>query len=241
MEDQQQGMTIMDRVITDSNLSLAQFRLMQLISPSLPIGSFTYSQGIEWAVEAGWISTKDHLSQWMVEQVQTTLAKLDLPILLRLYDASKTQNLEALSYWSDYLIASRETSELRAEELNRARAFARLLQSLDLPGEPAWFEVLNQCQSAGFAHAARVWEIPKENMLQGFAWSWLENLILAGVKIIPLGQSDGQRLLHDISPTLAGAVSSALNLSDDDIGASNPALSIASSQHQFQYTRLFRS
>lgn len=221
--------------------SLAQLRLMQLVSPSLPVGGFTYSQGLEWAIEAGWISTAEELGRWLREQAETTLSRVDLPLLLRLYRCSANNDLEGMSYWSKMVIANRETSELRKEEQNRGRAMARLLQSMAVRNAVEWQSVLSRTQLSGFAHAARMWEIGKEDMLLGYVWSWLENLVLAGVKIIPLGQSAGQRLLLDISPALPETVTTALAISDDEIGASSPALSIASSKHECQYTRLFRS
>ncbi|HFD86735.1 MAG TPA: urease accessory protein UreF [Gammaproteobacteria bacterium] len=221
--------------------ALPDLRLMQLISPSLPIGGFTYSQGLERAVDRGWVSDAELLTAWLHEQVLTTLARLDLPILMRLYEASSEKSLPSMMYWSRYLIASRETSELRAEECNRGRALATLLKSLEVIEPGQWFEALELCQSAGFAYAAKAWDIPQDNMLRGFAWSWVENLVLAGVKIVPLGQSDGQRILLKLAPAIVKAVTVAQSIDDDEIGASSPALSIASSQHQFQYTRLFRS
>lgn len=221
--------------------SLAQLRLMQLISPSLPIGGFTYSQGLEWAIEAGWIADAEDLGNWLQEQARTTLARVDLPLLARLYDCSAEGDLERMSYWSKVVIANRETSELRKEEQNRGRAMASLLRSMEVELASEWQTTLCLTQLTGFSHAARVWGITKEDMLLGYMWSWLENLVLAGIKIVPLGQSDGQRLLLKIAPTLPEAVAEAMALSDDEIGASSPALSIASSQHEFQYTRLFRS
>lgn len=220
---------------------LAQLRLMQLISPSLPIGSFTYSQGLEWAVEHQWVSSRATLSQWLAELIETTLTKVDLPLLLRLYDASENNDAKSLEHWSHFLLACRETSELRMEESNRGRALATLLKTLELEHSAEWYAILRLTQSGGFAHAASQWNIPAADMLLGFSWAWLETLVLAGVKIIPLGQSDGQRLMLELAELLPPAVEIALQLKDEEIGASNPALSIASSQHQFQYTRIFRS
>ncbi len=221
--------------------SLAQLRLMQLISPSLPIGSFTYSQGLESAVDAEWIKDIVGLKQWLKELLKSTVTRVDLPILIRLYDASQKCDLDALQYWSDYLLACRETSELRQEEINRGRALVTLLKTLELINDDNLGKILSGCQSAGFAYAANQWLIPKINMLHGFVWSWLENLVLAGVKIIPLGQSDGQKILYDLAVHIPEITEKAKNINDDEIGSSNPALSIISSQHQFQYTRLYRS
>lgn len=221
--------------------STATLRLMQLVSPSLPVGGFTYSQGLEWAVDQHWIKNKSELSQWLQEQIKTTLSGVDFPILIRMYKAVENTDNAALELWSRTLIASRETNELRQEEFNRGRAMCSLLQKLGLLDDPDLVRIIKRCQAAGFAFAANRWEISANSMLLGYGWSWLENLVLAGVKIIPLGQSDGQMMLQNLIPQIPDAIEKANLVTDKRIGAGNPALSIASSQHQFQYTRLFRS
>lgn len=219
----------------------ALLHLMHLVSPSLPIGSFTYSQGIEWAVETGWIDTAEDLQEWLENQLHTNITHLDLPILKRLYQAVENEDAESLQYWIDYLNASRETSELLQEEKNRGRALTDLLIALDTPLAAQWKPLLAQNQSAAYAVAAVHWHIPLEDAAYGYVWSWLENLALSAVKIIPLGQTQGQKLLHTMTPTIPEAISYGLNINDNDIGASSPALAIASSRHETQYTRLFRS
>ena len=143
--------------------------------------------------------------------------------------------------WADWLLASRETRELRDEERNRGRALTSLLVDLGITHAEDWRDTLSYSQTAGFALAAVVWQIPLHQAAQGFAWSWLENLALAGVKLIPLGQTAGQRILHDLGDVTNLAVQRGLKLADEDMGASAPALAIASSRHETQYTRLFRS
>ena len=216
-------------------------RLMHLVSPSLPVGAFAYSQGIEWAVEAGWIRTADDLEAWLGDQLCNSVSVLDLPLLARMHRAASARHQESMVGWIDWLLAGRETSELRAEEANRGRALADLLIAWDLPGAPDWKPVLARSQAAGFAFAAAAWDIPPRDAAQGYGWGWLENLVLTAVKIIPLGQTQGQQLLQRLIEGLPAAVDGALKLADDEIGASSPALSIASSAHETQYTRLFRS
>ncbi len=216
-------------------------KLMQLVSPSLPIGSFTYSQGIEYAVECGWIDSDDALQQWLEDQMLTSIAQLDLPVLQRLYDAVQAADETALEKWSQILLASRETSELRREEINRGRALATLLIALDVPCAKQWQPILASCQAAAFATAAAGWNINYRDAAYGYVWGWLENLVLAAVKIIPLGQTQGQQLLHTMAKTIPAVVASSLQITDTMIGASNPALAIISSRHETQYTRLFRS
>ena len=125
---------------TDPNLAL--LRLMQLISPSLPVGGFTYSQGIEWAVECGWINSAADLDAWLKDQLQSSIARLDLPLLFRFHSAVAQGDLSQMQCWNDFLLACRETAELRLEEANRGRALAELIVKLDLlesrPGNQRW-------------------------------------------------------------------------------------------------------
>ena len=118
---------------------------------------------------------------------------------------------------------------------------AELLKAWELPDADRWRPSLARSQTAGFAFAASRWDISAEAMAAGLAWGWLENLTLAAIKIIPLGQTDGQQLLQRLVRLVPGALRQAAALDDEDIGASSPALAIASSAHEQQYTRLFRS
>ncbi len=225
--------------ITDD--AMAGLRLLQLVSPSLPVGAFTYSQGVEWAVECGWIRDEADLGDWVGDLMRSAMAGLDLPVLARLYRASANGDDAALAHWSRYLLASRETRELRDEERNRGRALASLLPELGLSVTDRQMPLLKDCQLAGFAHAAACWRIPLQRAAEGYAWSWLENLVLAGVKIVPLGQTAGQRLTVRLSEKVPGLVQSALALEDEEIGVTCHAQALASSLHETQYTRIYRS
>jgi urease accessory protein len=216
-------------------------RLLHLVSPSLPVGGFTYSQGIEWAVEQGWLRDASDTERWLADQLEASLVRLDLPLAARMMAAVAAAERNALAGWIDLLLASRETSELRAEERQRGRALADLLRAWDLPEVGAWRDLLAQSQTAGFAFAAVRWNIPVADALSGLAFAWVENLTLAAIKLVPLGQTDGQRILARLAAAVPGAVDLALALRDDAIGASSPALAIASARHERQYTRLFRS
>lgn len=228
---------------------LSHLRLYQLISPSLPIGAFTYSQGMEWAVENGWIYDSESLSEWLETMLKDSLLWLELPILLRLYQARENNDAELFLQWSQQLYASRETAELRQEEMNRARALLSVLNKLphtgfeqdNWPELLLWREALLKSQIAGFALAAYQWEIEKKEMITGYAWSWLENAVTVAIKLVPLGQSDGQSVLYRLAETLPQLVDDVIQVTDDEIGASTIASAIASSLHETQYTRLFRS
>ena len=221
--------------------SLWLLRLMQLTSPALPVGGFTYSQGLEWAVEARSVRDPASLEDWLLGQVHDGLAGLDLPILVRMLDACRQGDQAALLHWSVILVASRETAELRAEEGNRGRALTSLLAGLDVERAVTWRDVLVKTQAAPYALAATAWGIDQESALAGYAWGWLECQVAAAVKLVPLGQTDGQRVQMKLAGAIPGVVERALACVDGDIGASAPMLAVASSRHETQYTRLFRS
>jgi len=233
------------RMPDQSASMLARLRLFQIISPSLPIGGFTYSQGMEWAVECAWLRTEEDTCQWLHSALNDSLRYLELPIIKRLYEAVSDQSAKQYREWSQYLLASRETYELRTEERQRARAFCDLLRKL-----PQWRDdsVLEQyregllmSQSAGFALAGNQWRIPLDELLAGFTWAWLENAVNAAIKLVPLGQTAGQSLLFQLSEQILQIVDAAMVVEDDELGASTASLAIASSLHETQYCRLFRS
>lgn len=237
----------MDRVVQASspaaaaNPALGRLRLLQLASPALPIGAFTYSQGLEWAVEAGWVRDTETLSDWLAGLMDDGLARLELPLLKRLYLACAADDIATLERWARRLYAGRETRELRAEERQRARALVTLLGDLGIARATAWREPLGHCQAAPFALAATHWGIGLQDCALGYAWGWLENQVAAAVKLVPLGQTDGQRVQLALAERVPGIVERALVLEDAEIGAAAPALAIASARHETQYTRLFRS
>jgi urease accessory protein len=225
---------------TSAPPALALTRLMQLISPSLPIGGYTYSQGIEWAVEAGWIGSDEELRLWLGGIMQTNMRYLELPVLERMLEAWANHDFDRLDYWNDYLVASRETLELRLEETNRARAFCELLKSLEARASD-YQTLLRRSQLACYSFACDRWGIEFEQAASGFLWSWLENLVLSAIKIIPLGQTAGQQVIFDLGAMIPAIVVEAKAITDDEIGASSMAVAIASARHESQYTRLFRS
>ena len=227
-------------IMNTSPNELALARLLQLVSPSLPIGGYTYSQGIEWAVEAQWIGNQVELQLWLDGVMQTNLCYLELPILQRMLAAWSLRDLTQLEHWNEVLIASRETAELRLEEANRARAFYGVLKSLE-PSADEYQLILRQSHIAGYSFACERWGIDFERAACGWLWSWLENLVLSAVKIIPLGQTAGQQIIFSLGAFIPEVVAAAEAVADDEIGASSMAQAIASARHETQYTRLFRS
>lgn len=216
-------------------------RLLQLASPALPVGAYAYSQGLEWAVSAGWVNDESSLANWLTQQLSHSIAGVDVPIFARLYDAAFRGDDEAQLSWSRYLIALRETRELVADDCDRGRALARLLRDLGVPAAGVWVRREDAPFAALTAVAAVAWEIPGTLAAHAYVWSWLENQVLVGVKLIPLGQVAGQRLLFDLPRRIPAACADGFARGDDEIGGMLPIVAIASSLHETQYTRLFRS
>jgi urease accessory protein len=216
-------------------------RLLQLTSPSLPVGAFAYSQGLESAIELGWVNDEASLSHWLEDQLDYSIGRVDLPVFVRLHNAMVAGDYASMLTWCRQLIAMRETSELVADDCSRGRALARLLTDLGMPKADEWLSHGDTPFAALVALAAVNWNISATSALHALAWGWLENQVLVGVKLIPLGQVSGQRLLLELSAKIPGVCESAAELSDTEIGGTLPTLAIASSLHETQYTRLFRS
>ncbi len=213
---------------------------MQLVSPALPIGAYAYSQGLEYAVHAGWVHDEVTALEWLQGLSRFALGTLDLPLLWRLHGAWGAPDAAAVQRWNAQLLAARETAELRAEELHLGRALARVLVELGIHEAGQW-------QGAGpgfatmFSLAAVRWRIGAGEAMSGYLWAWAENQVLAAVKLVPLGQSAGQRLLYRLSQDMPAIVERARSLGDDAIGVGVFAPALASALHETQYTRLFRS
>lgn len=217
-----------------------QLRLWQLISPTLPVGAYAYSTGLEYAVECGWVKNESEATEWICGQLQHNLATLDVPVLSRLYMAWQENDIQQVIYWNRFLLAARESKELRDEDCHLGSALALLLPELgisinpDVMAGPVGYATL-------FSLGASHWQIPVTDMAQGYLWAWAENQVAAAIKLIPLGQTAGQRIMSSMVDIVPAAVSHAATLEEDDIGAIAPAVAIASAKHETQYSRLFRS
>jgi urease accessory protein len=217
-------------------------RLWQLISPALPVGAYAYSAGLETACDAGWVADEAQTREWIAGQLGHSLAALDVPLLARLYAAWQAENAAAVDYWNSYLQASRETAELLAEDRHLGTALAKLLGDLGLAPANEWFERGDASFATSFALAAVHWRIPLEEAAAGCLWAWCENQVAAAVKLVPLGQTAGQRLLLILADAIPAVVEHGLAIEDpEDIGAACPGVIHASMQHETQYSRLFRS
>lgn len=219
-------------------------RLLQLASPALPVGAFSYSQGLEAAVEAGIVGDRQSALAWIGDLFAYSLATMEAPVLLRLIENFRARNGSAVRHWNDCFLAGRESAELRAETVQMGTSLARLLN--DLAGvDTQALSDLNKLEEVSFpcafACAAASWEVPPEPALAAYLWSWAENQVMAALKLVPLGQTDGQRILLDLGGRIDAVVERAARLDDDDLGVFMPRLAILSSRHERQYSRLFRS
>ena len=216
--------------------------ILQLASPALPVGAYGYSEGLEMLVENGTITNIENLQDWLKSELIYGSIRLDAAIMVRGFYAIQSGDMQALKRWNLWLSAARDTEELRAASWQMGRSLMQLLGKL----EPDILPVVNAVGYPGnyaiaFAIACAHWDINIQAALLAYLHSWANNLITAGIKIIPLGQTAGQELLLGLQPLLITTVGEILTMADDDLGCCNWGLSLASMQHETQYTRLFRS
>ncbi len=212
-------------------------QLLRLASPALPIGSFAYSQGLEQAIESGCITDESSTADWLLGLLAHIHAGQELPLFARLYRAWQDGDADRAADWNDRVIALRETSELRAEERDTGASLARLLTDLGIVD----VRLDGHGYTSLFACAAQRLGIPLPDAAAGFAWTWGQNQVAAAVRLVPLGQTAGQRILARLISAIPDALARGLTLDDGDIGFSAPGLALASARHECQYTRLFLS
>jgi urease accessory protein len=216
-------------------------RLLQLASPTLPVGAYAYSQGLEWAVESGWIRDERSAADWIGGVLAAGPAQLEVPVLARLYCAWANDDLAQVHHWSRYLDAARESGELQAEARQLGESLAVLLTQLGIDAAQPWREIEYVGFPTLFALAAVHHRVPLPETALGFLWAWCENQVAAAIKLVPLGQAAGQRILSTLIEQLPEVAERGLALADDEIGLLAPRLAIGSARHETQYTRLFRS
>jgi len=218
-------------------------RLLQLSSVSLPVGGYAFSQGLEFAVEAGWVCSIDTTRDWLATQLEASIARVDLPILARIHNCltlvdGEISGLEKALVWNDYALACRESKELLSGDIAMGKALARVLQHQSVPFPSS---ATSPSFLFGFGLTSIYWGIDIKSAQLGYTWSWLENQVAAATKLVPLGQTQAQQLLTDLQENSVEAIDVASHLHDADIGSALPALALASAYHETQYSRLFRS
>lgn len=220
-------------------MEASHLHLWRLLSPLLPIGAYSYSTGLEAAVEAGWITDEASAYSWISGILKHSLAQGDIPILARCYQAWQIPDIEQVVSWSRLLLALRESRELHLEDQQLGQALRKLL----LPEIPALAAVApSDCSYAALLAAACVQSaIPLTLSAQGLAFAWCENQVSAAIKLIPLGQTAGQRILMQLLADIPECVIRGLKVEDSAMGMTLPGLALGSAWHETQYSRLFRS
>jgi urease accessory protein len=220
----------------------ALLTLLQLTSPALPIGAYSYSEGLETLVYQERIRSAADLQLWLEESLATGSIGIDAAVLVRADLAWQQGDKQALAYWNDWLSATRETAELQQQNWQMGRSLFKLLGDLypqiQLPNHDPNTE---WNLAIGFAIATNLAQIDRRTAVLGYLHSWVSNLISAGVKLIPLGQTAGQQLLLQSQTAIETATDRALNVTDDRLFCCSWGLALASMAHETQYSRLFRS
>lgn len=218
-------------------------RLLHLASPTLPIGAYTYSQGLEAAIETGSVTDENSANTWITESL-SIVTDFEAPIFWRLLHAFSNQDESGVTYWTELFLASRDTHELRAETVQMGYSLSKLVYDLNIAEEPLQRIMALQAEvplPTAFACAATALKISQEAALLGFLFSIIENQVLVCVKSIPLGQVSGQRLLLSLHPKIEMAAKQARQLEDHELSNWAPGLSILSMMHEIQYSRIYRS
>ncbi|MFZ4651351.1 MAG: urease accessory protein UreF [Rubrivivax sp.] len=220
-------------------------RLMWLASPALPVGGFSYSEGMEAAVEAGRVTNEAQAGDWLVDQLHLALARADAPAAAQAVLAWQAHDLPRATALNDWVLATRETAELRLQAEQMGRSLVEWLRNgaqADDPRVPACAALAPApTWPVAFALAATLAGADARDALLAFAFGWAENMVQAAMKAVPLGQAAAQRMLERLADAIPGAVDEALARSDDARQAFTPMLAILSAQHETQYSRLFRS
>ena len=218
-------------------------QLIWLASPALPVGGFSYSEGLEAGVDRAGVATETIASDWLVDQLHLTLARGDLAVVAKAIAAWRRGDLEHLGELTAWVLQTRESSELRLQTGQMGQSLLLWLRNQATASQPQ----LDACAQmpptypVTFALAASATQASVRDCLLAFAFGWAENMVQAAVKSVPLGQNAGQRILARVANEIPYAVNHAMRLLDSERQAFSPMLAILSSQHETQYSRLFRS
>ncbi len=216
-------------------------QLLRLGSAALPIGAFAYSQGVEPAVARGIVHDAESTLAWLSGVFRHALATTDLPIVLRLYDAWAADDAERALRWNDELFATRGSRELREEDVQLGRALARLLSDLGHERATAFRRAPRLTLAAMVALAAAEHGTGARAAALTYGFAWFETQVAAATRLVPLGQTEAQRVLSGALAALAAALPAIEALRDDELTSTTPGQVLFSMQHETQYTRLFRS
>lgn len=223
--------------MTDSD---ALFRLLTWLSPNYPVGAFSYSHGLEYLVEDGRVADEAALTAWVTTVLLNGTGRIDGVLFREAWTATRASDWDRLADVAETGAAFQATAEFALETRAQGDAFIRATlaawpaEALDRIADGAVYPV-----AVGVACAAHA--IPLDAALHAYFHAFASNLVSAGVRLIPLGQTAGQRTIAALAGPVAAARTSALNIPFEDIGTATPVLDLASMLHETQYTRLFRS
>ena len=221
--------------------------LMWLASPALPVGGFSYSEGLEAAVEWAGVHDEANAGDWIDQQLQLSQARGDMAVLaqaMQAWHSDERGRLVALNAW---VLQTRESSELRLQTEQMGRSLLAWLRSLaPHPADPlrtAWEQAGggDLAYPVAFALAAASTQAPVSACTLCYGFAWAENMVQAALRAVPLGQSAGQRILARLVQALPGAAQQAMDLPAGQRQSFTPMLAILSARHETQYSRLFRS
>lgn len=233
--------TVPELIPALSPASLIQ--LIWLASPALPVGGFSYSEGLEAAIERAGVATESIASDWLADQLHLSLARGDLAVIAQAIPAWRNGEFSRIRQLNNWVMQTRETSEMRAQTEQMGRSLLEWLRNHDGANAvhiQACAE-LPPTYPVAFALAASQTAAGVRDCLLAYTFGWAENMMQAALKAVPLGQSAGQRILARLSRDIPAAVETAIALPDEERQAFSPMLAILSSQHETQYSRLFRS
>lgn len=224
-------------------LDSSLMQLMWLASPALPVGGFSYSECLETAVDTAQVATESEASTWLVDHLHLSLARSDLPAVAQAISAWRADDHERVAALNAWVLQTRESSELRAQTEQMGRSLLEWLRNhtTATPSQIALLAAQDPTYPIAYALAASATQAPLRDCLLAYAFGWAENMVQAAIKSVPLGQSAGQRILSALAAEIPTAIDHAMSLTDDTRQAFSPMLAILSSQHEVQYSRLFRS
>ena len=217
----------------------ALLQLIWLASPALPVGGFSYSEGLEAAVDAGLVCDEASAASWLADQLHLSLSRSDLAIVAQAVTAWRVSDGARIAQLDAWVLQTRETSEMRAQTVQMGRSLVEWLKSIQ--PEQASRAATALTYPVAFALAASTTGASPRDIALTFAFGWAENMMQAAIKSVPLGQSAGQRILQRLAAEIPPAVDHALSLDDEGRQAFSPMLAILSARHETQYSRLFRS
>jgi urease accessory protein len=218
--------------------------LLHLASPALPIGTFSYSQGLEGAVDAGLAHDAVSVQSWIQSGLENVLATNELPMLAILYHGWENEDYVEIERSNAWFLASRESFELRRETEQMGWSLAQLALTLQWHDEPRQIRLRSLkpvCLPTVFAYAAGALSIEVESCVAAYCFGWVENQVAAAIKAVPLGQIAGQKILFAMHTLIPKIVLRAIDTGPEKISTFAPHLGILSARHANQYSRLFRS